>query len=402
MSSAVERLSTVDFDELIGLLDLSFGKPPAGSFAVSLPALYQRNDPSMQRNYVIREAGRIVANVGLFPMTWQVGDTTLAMDGIGGVAVHPDHRRRGHMRVIMDSLLPVMRERGCQLSYLGGQRQRYGYWGWERCGSQLRASISRPCVTHGLKDGLNGRELPAISLEVVAAPDRELTAAMYAIHMRQPNRCVRDAASFDLFLRNWLCRPAVARDDAGRIVGYAVGGFGESLYYPQQVIELATDPPGDVELATAILRELATVHGEAGYELLMPCDASPMQRSLSMWVESMAIEPAGNWLILDWPAVTDAMLKRRAAAGELAAGRVKVRIVDATGGPITIALVCDGNVQRCERVDESADIELDALTATRVLFGPTAPSMQVALVGEAKLLDAWCPLPLAIDSPDHV
>ena len=103
-------------------------------------------------NWAVREAGRIRAVVGSFPIEWQLGDTRLAMAGIGGVSSHPRRRGAGYMRQLMHHCVARMHDECKHLSWLGGQRQRYAYFGYEKCGIGHSFTVSKTNLRHAYGD----------------------------------------------------------------------------------------------------------------------------------------------------------------------------------------------------------------------------------------------------------
>lgn len=56
--------------------------------------------------FVFRESGRAVAHVGVLEMPLVTGEGALTAGSVHAVATHPERRRRGHFRSIMEELLP--------------------------------------------------------------------------------------------------------------------------------------------------------------------------------------------------------------------------------------------------------------------------------------------------------
>ena len=148
MSDRIAPLSAVDFDEAMAVMNLAFGKSPPADFASILPKLYRPDDSLMACLWALRRDGRIRAVVGIHPLTWKVGAATLPVAGIGGVSTHPDCRGQGMMQRLMTHCVGVMKEEGYPLSVLGGQRQRYGYFGYERCGVEVELRLNKSNIRH--------------------------------------------------------------------------------------------------------------------------------------------------------------------------------------------------------------------------------------------------------------
>ena len=58
----------------------------------------------------------------------------------------------GYMQQLMAHCVQAAPAEGFHLSWLGGQRQRYGYSGYEKCGVYYRLTLSQTNVRHVLGD----------------------------------------------------------------------------------------------------------------------------------------------------------------------------------------------------------------------------------------------------------
>jgi hypothetical protein len=157
-TSAPERLTAADFDECVDFCDLVFAgnggeHASRGGFSTLLPQLYQP-DERMAWQWAIRKRGALVAVVGVFPRTWRVMGESLKVGGIGGVGTHARlSRGSGHMRTLMNHCVATMRADGCHMAVLGGQRQRYQHYGFEKAGLEVTFSISAKNVRYSVDFG---------------------------------------------------------------------------------------------------------------------------------------------------------------------------------------------------------------------------------------------------------
>ena len=131
MDTQIRQLADADFDEAIEVMNHAFFADGSKDFRRILPKLYRPE--LMSFNYAAVCDGRIRAVVGVFPLGWCVDDTQLRIAGIGGVCTHPEYRKRGLMQELMPHCVNEARSQGYHLSWLGGQRQRYAYFGYEKC-----------------------------------------------------------------------------------------------------------------------------------------------------------------------------------------------------------------------------------------------------------------------------
>ncbi len=387
MNDEIERLSATDFEELIVFLDRSFECLPDNSFRQFLPLIYQPSDALMSCNLAIRRAGRLAAVVGLFPITWHFGDTVLRVAGIGGVSTDPELRGQGFMSSLMAHAYECIRDGGYHLSYLGGQRQRYSYYGWEIAGVRS-AMIVRDV---NLRHTGAGRAV-TVQIEALDIDDADTVRTLKHLHDSQISWCEYADEAFLRYLVNWRVVGHVARDDVGKIIGYAlVDKAGTSI------VELVAD---DADVACAIVRAL--IESEGGPDAFtVNTDHLPASfvRALSAFAENSTAGRSGNWQIFDWPAVTGAALAFRHATQALPAGEV-VLAIEGLDQAIRLQVSDHGAVS--EYTEAEADLRLPPMIATRLLFGPLAPADVMLLEGKATILQAWCPLPLSLSAQDSV
>ena len=71
---------------------------------------------------------------------------------IGSVGVHERYRGAGYMKKLMDMAISDAMEKGYDFIGLGGQRQRYNYWNFERCGMNRSFYLTGTNVRHCMKD----------------------------------------------------------------------------------------------------------------------------------------------------------------------------------------------------------------------------------------------------------
>ena len=384
MSTQIIQLAAGDFDEAIAFLNMVFDEHSPHDFANLLPSIYQPTDEHMRCNYAVRDAGRLSAVVGVFPIDWRVGGTALKMAGIGGVAVHPDCRGKGYMKLLMNHAVDEMRREGCDLSYLGGRRQRYAYFGYEVAGCKYKLSFNRDNVRHAL-----GGDGDAVTFEPLPG-DIDTAREVKSMHDRQAIYCDRLADAFGRYLRSWHYEPWIARDEAGRIIGYVCADKDGA-----QINELVAV---DANTAARIVAAWITRTG-GNLGLSMQGPAGPVLRRLSGFAETTSLNPSGNWRVFNRRPVVDALMRVKHEAEPMPHGSVTLQI---DGCKDVLRLVVDEKGARCESGDGEPDLSVDHLAAHPLLFGPLPPSMVMPLPSAARILSAWCPLPLGISPQDKV
>jgi ribosomal-protein-alanine N-acetyltransferase len=105
LSLSLDRMRTEDLDEVVAIERASFSMPwSRGAF------LYELQQNRVARCLVMRDDGRVVGYLCL----WEIGDEL----HITNVAVHPDCRRRGIGRSLLNGVLDDARARKLKLVVL--------------------------------------------------------------------------------------------------------------------------------------------------------------------------------------------------------------------------------------------------------------------------------------------
>ncbi|MFC6734082.1 MULTISPECIES: GNAT family N-acetyltransferase [unclassified Haladaptatus] len=173
------RLATADdFPGIHDLVDRAFHKE-RGGMAARIPTCYDEQFP--EHHAVICEEGAVVAHAAAVPETLVVGDGDLACRGIGGVSTEPDCRGKGYMSDLMEFWLD---RADAALFELGGDRQRYGRFGWEDGGRELRYRITE----RSLSAAETAAETAAEGRAYTAGTDLE---TLRGVHEAEPLRVKR-------------------------------------------------------------------------------------------------------------------------------------------------------------------------------------------------------------------
>ncbi len=377
MDLPICRLRAADFDELIAFLARAFAKPEPDWFVTNMGNVYQPTDAMMHNKLAIRRDGRIVAALGVFPIIWHIGQATLRIAGISGVACDPDCRGSGFMGALMDEAMRIMPEEKYPVAWLDGQRRRYGRWGFERAGTRLHLPVDPATMRR------QSQAAPAVRLEELGK--QAALEPLKAMYDAQFCRCQRATELFGTFLRFHRAQPYVAYDSAGELCGYISAAHGE-------MIDLAArDCQSGVQIAQAAVEKL----GRLNFNMV----PSPLASAVAAFAEDVAVVSSGNWQILDWAGVLQALLEVRHATESLPPGEV---ILGIDGRSENVRLRVDASGVLVENTTQAADLKADAQTMTRALFGPASPPLVLPLPARAGILGGWCPLPLAFNPADSV
>jgi predicted N-acetyltransferase YhbS len=378
MRDEVTPLTASDFGEAMALLNRAFGE--GRCFHRMLPSVYQPTDEAMGQNLAIRRAGRIVAILGLFPITWQVGRAQLQVARIGGVAVEEAERGQGLMRRLMQAAQERIKDQACELAFLGGKRSLYAPYGFERAGTEQSFHVGQRDLGRLLgTDGAAG--------VILEPPEPRTIADLLALHEREELRCVRARSSFAACLNAWQHEPRVARSPDGDVVGYLTGNRAD-----RRVTELVARDP-----TTALVMVQQWAEGADATVASSPLPTR-LGAALSRVADRVEAAESGNWWVRDWPRVLGALLEVRHRASPLRPGRVVLGI---QGEARSVELEVDPGGTRSAPTGASPGVTATPGEWLRFLTGPL-PTPWDLDVGPAWLLAEWRPLPLWLSRQDHV
>jgi GNAT superfamily N-acetyltransferase len=136
------------YEEMLDMLHTVFGEYDFENpwFPTHLPNCtpYPEHavDDEIQRHYIAESDGKVVGALGAYPSVLRVSEnrrggaeTALKAFGIGQVSCLKEYRNQGIMTRMMETAMADMIEQGCVIGYLGGDRFRYGRFGFDYGGS---------------------------------------------------------------------------------------------------------------------------------------------------------------------------------------------------------------------------------------------------------------------------
>jgi predicted N-acetyltransferase YhbS len=388
MGENIERLTANDFEEAMDFLNLVFSQAHRPhNFEKLLPGLYQPTQESMQCNFVLRKNGRIRSLAGLFPMTISIGGELLKAAGIGGVATHINERKSGMMKRLLDACIQEMHLEGYHISCLGGDRQRYGYFGYEKAGSSYNYDITRKNIKHSMGNTMNTN----IHFEPMKENDEKWICLAKKMYDNQPIHCIRPLDKFYTYLRAWNMQPWAALDENNCFIGYLVAN--ESKNQVSEIFANSSDVFFDM------ICNWVTRQSRGGISLFLTPWAQEYAWKAGSISESVSIQEAYNWKVIKWVEVLRALLKVKSQISSLIDGEVCIHIK----GYGTIRISVEEGLPLCEQIEGNANMTWESSMATRSFFGPMPHESIVDLPeGIKRLFSSWFPLPLCWPSQDRV
>ncbi len=213
------RGSKEDEKELLEVLDDVFFSDDEDEtkrcFLELLPKLYKEQYNPGFNNVIIKEDGAIKAAIGCFPLDVTAAGRKLRVMGIGNVAVAKDSRRKGYMVELMNLALDIMKDEDFDYSLLGGQRQRYGYFGYEPTGSVQRFTINKGNIAKIKGDDYK----TAFTSREITENDVDIIDKIVGLYKSLPYYMDRNRENCLDVLRSWRSVPYAAFEN-GEFKGY--------------------------------------------------------------------------------------------------------------------------------------------------------------------------------------
>ncbi|MBN2450204.1 MAG: GNAT family N-acetyltransferase [Lentisphaeria bacterium] len=299
--------------------------------------------------------GQLAAGLQLVPRPFvAAGSVRLSGMGLGNVFCYPPFRNRGLMSTLLRSCIEEMERERVPVCLLGGDRSRYGNYGWEHAGMDrsltLAAGVSRflPAAQVSAVEIRDWRGDPGDALRLL-----ECYAAL-------PYRTERTAAEFGRVLRRpghvvWICE----RTDRG--FGYVVVRGGTVLEYA-----------GTAAAVAQLVRFL--VQSGSWNAVLPPVEGEgPLEKLLLGQAQHYSVRPTGMVRINAMGAVLEAympLLRSRLQAWD---GDLALRCLD---NGETVRLVGEAGSLRVEDGAPSLPaLELSRREMAQLFFGPFTPDV---------------------------
>ena len=205
-----KKVSKNEYEELIELMNTAFNMQGDQKFEKLLPKLYFKDNKDMI-HYGAYEDGKLVASIGLYKMTMVSKYSTLNVGCIGAVSTHPNYRLKGYFKELMKRTIKEAKKQKCDLLFLGGNRLRYGRFGFENAGRKFVFNISSR-TKHRLKP----KEFEVIKLD---KDDERSIDACLSLYNKSSQKMLRTKENFYNHIISWNCVPYVVKVD-NEIIGY--------------------------------------------------------------------------------------------------------------------------------------------------------------------------------------
>lgn len=344
-------------------------------FKALIPKVYGSSD-FFRFHFVARGDQGIRALIGMLPVTLKMADgESLSCGYIGTVSVHPYARGEGHMKHLMKMAREDAIAQGMDFMMLGGQRQRYQYFGFERAGTDLRFTLTYDNIRHALK------ALDASKIQIL--PMKDASAAQvdqaFALYEKEEMVGVRSRETFTKVLSSWNHTPYIVLSE-GDFCGYfsANGSSVNEWVLPE-------------ESMLRVLKAWQKTTQNQSIDLAVKAHKRKAVALLSSLCEGYALADAAMVHVLNWIKVLGASLRFKAKHHALQDGTA-VLDVQGTG---RFRLSIQGGKVEVTETHEEATLSLDENQAVNLLFSPICQNAP----GSEHFCN-WLPLALEVPSPD--
>ena len=381
-----------DWDDCVDFMEFVFSQAHAPhDFMGVLPKLYKREYFMEGTHYLAREDGRIKALVGAYPLKFEFasGDSICGR-GIGAVSVHPRARSKGYMKACMNAALDDMRKDGMVFSCLGGQRQRYEYFGYTPNGSVYNFTFRDPNIRHTLGSGWK----TGLSLKQVKAGDADLLDRIYAVHNAKTARLFRSRDRFFDILSSWKSE-IFAVMDGGQFEDYFICRPGSG--------DISEINLNDLSRMAEVLGLFMNYRKERGGQDGLTVSTGPHEPGkitvLSRFAENCRQTTVYHFNILDFKKFITPFLKLRSEQRKISDGSFVLKIEGQNGGTFIVSSK-NGKAEICE-TSMAPDLVLNHHEAMKFFFKQLAV-ITIPAIGQNSFLQSLLPLPLFYEGADGI
>lgn len=373
--------------ELIEMLDTVFftDDPNNQKFITLLPKLYKDKYSPAYNNVVVMEGEEIKGAVGCYPLNAVAAGRKLKILGIGNVAVTTDCRGKGYMKDTMQMALDIMSEEKFDYSLLGGQRQRYGFFGYEPIGLEYRFLIDNGNIRRILgkleKSGFTARE--------ITEKDADIIKKIKVLHEELPFFVERKEEDYIDILHSWNNIPYAAFE-GDEFKGY----FTLEKHGGKYLHEIRAVDINDMLKLIMCAMETGNLEGVA---INLPAFDTEYCDFMAKNCGGYSIGTPEMINIFNFRNFIDAFLALKAQRMNLASGTLKI-LIHGMNGDEFLAVTVDGKNVTVAQADGNADIELDHNQAIVFISGLYSKER----LGLPDFAQGWFPLDFFSYSLDNV
>ena len=347
----IRRANVSDRAELLDVLNAVFAGAQKHAFDFGRSHPYLFHDARVPDHTIALDGGRIIGCVGAYPYAMRIGGETFRTAGIGQVATLPEARGRGVMTALLEVVCRDLDGGSFDMAWLGGDRQRYGRFGWAVGGNTMRfeffdrylpappdESAVRPL--EWAKDFGRFRDHVAALPDALAMPDEELLM----LATGQP------------------------------LTGWALG---ESFIVTSRgdgTVQFADGRPEEIGLLLAHLLRMERRKDAKRWQVSVHCGAapSPLLRTCLDLCWRTSSGPTWSWRACSLRPLLEKMC--RARAGSVGCGSGELGLANTQTGEAATLVCTRGRLSVRDGADKSA-YRLTTTQLSEVCFGVFPPDL---------------------------
>ena len=367
-----------DLPKVIDFIDLVFSQAARPhDFAELIPKVYGDGHDYSHIHAIALEDGEIRGCVAVLPFDMSIAGHTLHVGYLGSVSVHRLSRGAGHMKQLMQMQIEKAKANGLDMLVLGGQRQRYGYFGFSPVGGAYSYTVTHANVRHALKDA----DAAPFTFEPLAPGESSDYA--YALYQQQPVCGSRTAERFaeialTFHMHGWLVK------HNGENAGYLIATNDH-----KEIHELVMNDPAQIP---AVLKAWMAKNGVRYLDVNAAPHNTSLNRTLAAFAEEYSLRQNGCVLCLNYVNTIRSWMALQNSVAPLAEGVLRLGIAEecieikVANGCITV-----------DKTNAPAQLQLSPAEADQLLFGYNrfyAPQINLSIPA------GWFPLPLNLPTAD--
>ena len=366
-----------DLTKVIDFIDLVFSQAAGPhDFANLIPKAYGDAHDCSHIHAIALEDGEIRGCVAVLPFDMSIAGEKLSVGYVGSVSVHRLSRGAGHMKKLMAMQIEKAKAEGIDMMVLGGQRQRYGYFGFSPVGGAYGYTVTHANVRHALK------EVDASAFTFAMMDTAADSAYAFGLYRQQPVCGSRTAENFAEIALTFHSQGWIIKQN-GQNIGYLIASRDHK--------ELAEIVLEDQTLVPSVIKRWMADHGIRNLNVAAAPYNKQLNRTLAAFAECYDLGQDGYVLCLNYANTIRSWMKLKNSVTPLSEGILRLGI-----GDEVLELKVQNGVVNVEKSAEKADIILTAAEADQLLFGFNrfyAPEVEGVPAD-------WFPLPLSIPRVD--
>lgn len=358
-------------------------------FVKLVPKYYKKGNEVPDEHFIVKENGKIKAVIGSFKLQMDIMGEEIKTAGIGSVSVHPYSRGSGYMKKLMEAARKEMISENADISILGGQRQRYEYFGYEPAGVEMSFSVNGSNLRHYAGETVD------ITLTEVKRDDTDFLKYIKALHDNQPLTLKRNDEKFYDTLISWDSEVYVLKNKE-HLCGYLICNKSHSFIAELELEDMCMLP----SVLKAFFKQFecnSVSTSAAEFE----CEKVSV---LSKICERYSVNCNYQYAVFNFKKLVSALLKLKASYTHLSDGKASFKIKNTLGkyGTSEEFTVSVKNSEICVSDEILGEcIELDYLDAVRLLFSPSA-YFDIEAKRFPDCVKNWLPLPIYVFRQDGI